>query len=137
MILTLCSSQDEVEFTRGVLNCSVTLSGTLVQVNPVDEKSVEVGVIHFTACDCKMIGEHQQHNRVKIEMMYRSKPVASNSPHLSSVNSGAALLLQQLVFPNQHSPSGCLQAWILWWRKQSMHWMVRHVSWYQLEHWWG
>ncbi len=39
-------------------NCSVALSGTSVRVNPVDEKSVQVGVIRFAARDCKTIGKH-------------------------------------------------------------------------------
>src|SRR5260221_14589826 len=38
VISACCSSQDKIEFTRGVLNCSVTLSGASVRVNLVDEK---------------------------------------------------------------------------------------------------
>ena len=57
MISACCSSQDKIEFTRGVLNCSVTLSGASVRVNPVDEKSVHVSVVRFAARDCNTAGE--------------------------------------------------------------------------------
>ena len=60
MILACCSSQDKMVFTRGMLNCSVVLSGPSVRVDPVDEKSVKVrvSIIHFATCDCNMVGEH-------------------------------------------------------------------------------
>ena len=55
VILACCSGQDEIEFTRGVLNCSVVLS---VRVNPVDEKSAQVSVVRFAARDCNMVREY-------------------------------------------------------------------------------
>jgi len=58
VISACCSGQDETEFTRGMLNCSVVLSGSSVRVDPVDEKSVKVSVVRFAARDCNTVCEH-------------------------------------------------------------------------------
>jgi len=58
VISARCSGQDGIEFTRGVLNCSVVLNGASVRVNPMDEKSVQVYVVRFAAHDCNTVGEH-------------------------------------------------------------------------------
>jgi len=58
VISVRCSGEDEIEFTRRVLNCSVVFSGASVRVNPVDEKSVQVSVVRFAARDCNTVGEH-------------------------------------------------------------------------------
>jgi len=58
VISACCSGQDEIEFTRGVLNCSVVLSGVTVRVKPVEEKSVQVSVVRLAARDCNTVREH-------------------------------------------------------------------------------
>ena len=55
VISACCSSQDAIEFTRGVLNWSVALSSASVRVNPHDEKSVQVSVVRFPARDCHIL----------------------------------------------------------------------------------
>ena len=53
-----CSGKEEVELTKGVLNCRVALTGASVRVDPVDEKTVQVSVIRFAARYCNAVGEY-------------------------------------------------------------------------------
>jgi hypothetical protein len=52
VILGYCSSQDEIEYAREVLNCRATLSSASIGMDPLDEKSVQGRVMSNAPRSC-------------------------------------------------------------------------------------